>query len=40
MEKVFGRAADQAETWLDAGIAKAMNRFNGAVDSANEGKKQ
>ncbi len=40
MEKVFGRAADQAECWLAAGIEKAMNQFNGVVDPANEEKKQ
>ena len=40
MGKVFGRAADQAECWLADGIGKAMNRFNGVVDSANEEKKQ
>jgi PTH1 family peptidyl-tRNA hydrolase len=40
MEKVLGRAADQAECWLAAGIEKAMNQFNGVVDSANEEKKQ
>ena len=39
MEKVFGRAADQLECWLAAGIDKAMNQFNGVVDSANEEKK-
>jgi PTH1 family peptidyl-tRNA hydrolase len=40
MEKVLGRAADQAECWLDDGIEMAMNRFNGVVDSAKEEKKQ
>jgi PTH1 family peptidyl-tRNA hydrolase len=40
MEKVLDRAAGQAECWLAAGIEKAMNQFNGVVDSANEEKKQ
>jgi peptidyl-tRNA hydrolase, PTH1 family len=40
MAKVLGRAADQAECWLNDGIQKAMNQFNGVVDSANEEKKQ
>ena len=40
-DKVFSRAADQAETWIDAGIQKAMSQFNGNVDdSVNEGKEQ
>lgn len=30
-EKVLDRAADQAECWVEAGIQKAMNQFNGAV---------
>ena len=38
--KVLVRAAGQAECWLDDGVEKAMNRFNGVVDgSANEKKK-
>ncbi len=41
VDRVLTVASDQAETWLDAGIAKAMNQFNGAVgDPANERKEQ
>lgn len=40
MDKVLARAADQTECWLADGIEKAMNQFNGVVDSTNEGKKQ
>jgi peptidyl-tRNA hydrolase, PTH1 family len=41
MEKVLGRAADQAECWLAGGTEKAMNQFNGAVNGPNnEGKQQ
>lgn len=36
LEKVLQRAADQAESWADDGIEKAMNRFNGVVDSENK----
>lgn len=36
LEKVLTVAADQAECWLDAGIAKAMNQYNGVVNSGNE----
>jgi peptidyl-tRNA hydrolase, PTH1 family len=39
MEKVLDQAANQAECWLDAGIEKAMNQFNGVVDPGNEEKK-
>jgi peptidyl-tRNA hydrolase, PTH1 family len=31
-EKVLTAAADQAETWLKAGIQKAMSQFNGCVE--------
>lgn len=31
MNKVLGVACDQVECWLDAGIQKAMSKFNGAV---------
>jgi len=41
VEKVLTVACDQVECWLDAGIQKAMNLFNGVVDDpANEGLKQ
>ena len=36
MEKVLGRAADQAKCWLADGIEKAMNQFNGNVEKSNE----
>jgi PTH1 family peptidyl-tRNA hydrolase len=39
LEKVLERASKQVETWLEAGIEKAMNQFNGVVDSTNEKKK-
>jgi peptidyl-tRNA hydrolase, PTH1 family len=38
--KVLNRATGQIECWLDAGIKKAMNQFNGVVDSKNEEKKK
>src|SRR5579883_1570789 len=34
VDKVLTAAVDQAETWLTAGIQKAMSQFNGAVDGA------
>ena len=41
LNKVLTVAADQAETWLEAGIQKAMNQFNGVVaDPTDEGKAQ
>jgi len=41
VEKVLERAADQAECWLNEGIQKAMNKFNGTVISPNnEGQAQ
>ena len=41
VDRVLTVATDQAETWLEAGIEKAMNQFNGVVsDPANEGKAQ
>ncbi len=33
MEKVLGRAADQAECWLADGIEMAMSQFNGKVEA-------
>ncbi len=35
MEKVLVRAAGQAECWLDDGVEKAMNRFNGSIEKLN-----
>lgn len=42
-DKILTVAADQAETWLTAGIQQAMSRYNGAPlggESADEGKAQ
>ena len=33
LEKVLQRAADQAECWVAGGVEKAMNQFNGVVNS-------
>jgi hypothetical protein len=38
LKKVLERASNQIETWLKAGIEKAMSQFNGAVGSKNEEK--
>jgi PTH1 family peptidyl-tRNA hydrolase len=41
IDKVLTVASDQAETWLEAGIQKAMSQFNGVVtDPRNERKAQ
>jgi peptidyl-tRNA hydrolase, PTH1 family len=41
MDKVVNVASDQVETWLEAGIQKAMSQFNGVMDdSANESNEQ
>jgi PTH1 family peptidyl-tRNA hydrolase len=32
VDRVLATAAEQVECWLDAGVGKAMNEFNGAVD--------
>lgn len=36
LEKVLQRAADQAECWTTDGVEKAMNRFNGVINSERE----
>jgi PTH1 family peptidyl-tRNA hydrolase len=38
LEKVLTRAAQQLESWLTAGLQKAMNQFNGAIGPNNEDK--
>ncbi len=38
--KVLDVASHQVETWLEAGIQKAMSQFNGTVSPADEGKAQ
>jgi PTH1 family peptidyl-tRNA hydrolase len=40
LEQVLTRASEQAECWLDAGIEKAMNQYNGVVSSGNENTKK
>ena len=36
LAKVLAKAADQAECWVAEGVEKAMNRFNGVVNSERE----
>ena len=38
LAKVLERAAGQLECWLDVGLQKAMNQFNGAISPTNEEK--
>jgi PTH1 family peptidyl-tRNA hydrolase len=38
LEKVLERAVGQVECWLDHGLQKAMNQFNGAISPAKEEK--
>jgi PTH1 family peptidyl-tRNA hydrolase len=40
VDKVLAVASDQAECWLDAGIQKAMSRFNGVVEDPKEREEQ
>ena len=41
MDEVLTVAGEQVECWLDAGVEKAMNEYNGAVGgSGNEESKQ
>jgi PTH1 family peptidyl-tRNA hydrolase len=41
VDNILRVASDQVETWLEAGIQKAMSQFNGAVAGlADEGKEQ
>lgn len=39
-DKVFAVASDQAECWLDDGIQKAMNQFNGTIGGPAEERKE
>jgi PTH1 family peptidyl-tRNA hydrolase len=38
LEKVLERAVGQVECWLDHGLQKAMNQFNGVISPGNEEK--
>ncbi|MEO7300924.1 MAG: aminoacyl-tRNA hydrolase [Verrucomicrobiota bacterium] len=37
LEKILARAAEQIECWASAGIARAMNQFNGVVNKEEKG---
>jgi peptidyl-tRNA hydrolase, PTH1 family len=37
LEKVLARATDQVECWLDEGLKRAMDRYNGRVEDSNSG---
>src|SRR5438876_4110806 len=39
LDKVLSVASDQAATWLEAGIQKAMSQFNGVVNGPEEERK-
>lgn len=40
LDKVLAVASEQAETWLEAGIQKAMSQFNGALNGLDEERKE
>jgi PTH1 family peptidyl-tRNA hydrolase len=39
-DKVFNVASDQAQTWLEAGIQKAMSQFNGVLEDSGSEREQ
>jgi peptidyl-tRNA hydrolase, PTH1 family len=40
LNKVLTAACSQVQTWIEAGIQKAMSQFNGVVADSVEGKEQ